>query len=130
MTTNAAQDRAARRYREDALLTAPRERIVHALLERAVRELGELAVELGDPERRRGARAGERIGRVHDIVAELRAALDIDAGGQLAGRLDALYEFCLDRLAAANAQRTPVAARDVARVLGELEEAWRDVELD
>ena len=61
------------------------------------------------------------------IVSELRAALDMEAGGDIARDLDRLYDFVLDSLSRANVSRAPEPADDALRVMRTLEEAWNAV---
>jgi len=65
--------------------------------------------------------------RALDILAELRAALDLAAGGEIAHNLDQLYEFASERLmrAALDLESAPIA--DALRVLEPLAEAWNEL---
>ena len=107
----------------------------------------EIAVETADPHRLimmlfDGAQTAIVIARAHmeqkhisekglavsqaiDIITNgLQASLDIEAGGELAERLSALYEYISQRLLWANL-KNDVAALDEARnLLGELQSAW------
>lgn len=64
--------------------------------------------------------------RAQAIVTELRNALDLSAG-DVAVRLDALYEFMGRRLVAGNIHKDPEPAREVMGLLRELLEAWRAI---
>jgi flagellar protein FliS len=73
----------------------------------------------------------ERIQRSHtdltkaqDIILELQLSLDHDQGGQIAGSLSMLYDFCLDRLVTANTRKDPDLLPAVSEVLGELRSGW------
>jgi flagellar protein FliS len=57
----------------------------------------------------------------------LMASLDMDAGGALAERLFALYEYMVSRLIDANVQNNGAALDEVARLLGELSGAWKQI---
>lgn len=78
---------------------------------------------------RGAARNGDRMGRVQNIgstisiIEHLRLCLDRGAG-PIAQRLDALYDFCLRRLAEANAAEDPRMLDEVADVLRPLKDAW------
>jgi flagellar protein FliS len=64
--------------------------------------------------------------RAQAIVSALRESLDLSAG-EMAGRLDNLYDFMLRRLVAGNLAKDPAPAREVIGLLRELLDAWRAV---
>lgn len=64
------------------------------------------------------------IQRAIDIVHELRASLDLAAGGELAANLDSLYDYMVRQLAKANAEDRAGILEEVARLLGEIRGAW------
>lgn len=81
---------------------------------------------------RSASRNGEhqvRIANVRGAIAileYLRVCLD-KRGGQITERLDALYDFCLRRLAQANAAADPKMLEEVADVLRPLKAAWDEL---
>jgi len=99
-------------------------RLVQMLLDGAV---ARLAAAKGAMEAGETARKAELIGRVIDIVAHLRAALDRDAGGELAANLDALYEYMERRLLEANLRDEPALLDEVSSLLKELQSGWRAI---
>lgn len=71
---------------------------------------------------------GEAISKAIAIISSgLRASLDVKAGGKLAEQLDALYEYMCHRLLLANLHNKPEYIEEVARLLGELSEAWESI---
>ncbi|VAX04640.1 Flagellar biosynthesis protein FliS, partial [hydrothermal vent metagenome] len=54
----------------------------------------------------------------------LRGSLDMDAGGEIAENLDALYEYMLQRLMAGHAKNDPVALDEVNTLLREIKSGW------
>jgi len=64
--------------------------------------------------------------RAQAIVAALRESLDLSAG-DVATRLDALYDFMLRRLMTGNMAKDPEPAREVIGLLRELLAAWRAI---
>ena len=62
--------------------------------------------------------------RAQAIVTELRASLNLGAG-DVAVRLDALYDFMIRRLIDGNTAKDSGPAREVVGLLRELLEAWR-----
>lgn len=57
----------------------------------------------------------------------LKAGLDIKAGGELAGQLDALYGYTSLRLTQANLHDDLEAIREVRRLLEPVREAWTQI---
>lgn len=74
------------------------------------------------------AERGERISRVLAIIGELRAALDLEQGGEIAQNLEALYQFVGERLLDANRDGAGKTLEEVLKVLRPLHEAWSEVE--
>ena len=61
------------------------------------------------------------------IDSGLRAALDKNAGGEIAEGLDALYEYMSARLLTANLNNDPAILEEVQRLLTELRDAWNAI---
>ncbi len=99
-------------------------RLVQMLLDGAV---ARLAAAKGAMAAGETARKAELIGRVINIVVNLRAALDPDAGGELAANLDALYEYMERRLLEANLRNEPALLDEVSGLLRELQSGWRAI---
>ncbi len=57
----------------------------------------------------------------------LKASLDVKAGGALAERLAALYDYMLNRLLLANLRNDSSLLDEVARLLEELRGAWAEI---
>ena len=71
---------------------------------------------------------GSAIGKAIEIIdGGLKASLDLRAGGVLAERLSALYDYMLQRLLAANLRNDAAALEEVARLLNELRGAWAQI---
>jgi flagellar protein FliS len=71
-----------------------------------------------------GAR-GQAIGKAISIVESgLQQALNKDAGGEIAQRLDALYSYMTRRLLQANMEQSEAMLVEVDNLLATLEEAW------
>jgi flagellar protein FliS len=76
-------------------------------------------------QRKEIARRGESISKAIMIIESgLKASLDLKAGGQLAERLHALYDYMLRRLLYANINESPEALDEVSHLLAELNSAW------
>jgi flagellar secretion chaperone FliS len=65
--------------------------------------------------------------RAQDIVSELRSTLDMDAGGELARSLDAIYASVLAQLARGNVERDPQPSKNSLALLQDLSEAWQAI---
>lgn len=61
------------------------------------------------------------------ISSGLRASLDIEAGGELAERLSALYEYMTQRLLFANLKNSLAALDEVYELLVGLRDAWSQI---
>ena len=57
----------------------------------------------------------------------LKASLDVGAGGEMAEKLYALYEYMTNRLLIANLRNETKALEEVARLLAELHGAWEAI---
>jgi len=70
------------------------------------------------------AEKGKLIGAAISIVEGLRASLDMNAGGEIAGNLDALYEYMNRRLFEANVKNDAAAVEEVANLMAEIKAGW------
>lgn len=62
------------------------------------------------------------------IVAGLQGSLDQEKGGELAGNLDALYDYMQRRLFRANVDNDVSAIREVMDLLRTLQDAWSAID--
>lgn len=77
------------------------------------------------------AQKGEEISRAIEIIANgLKASLDKQAGGELAERMDALYDYMCQRLLQANLHSNPAILDEVAGLLKELKGGWEEIAKD
>jgi len=77
------------------------------------------------------AAKGEAISKAIDIIGNgLKVSLDLDNGGELAERLDALYDYMVLRLLRANLDDDLPALDEVAGLLEEIHGAWREISPD
>lgn len=61
------------------------------------------------------------------IIEGLSASLNVEQGGELAERLQALYAYMVSRLVQANIHKDSLAVAEVQKLLGEIAGAWRDI---
>ena len=110
-------------YRENSIMTASPEQLVVMLYDGAGRFLRQAEGSMRDGS---WLVASEKLSRAEAIIDELLATLDMDAG-EVADRLQSIYVFCKTRLIEARIERDSVRVDQVARLLGELREAWSQV---
>jgi flagellar secretion chaperone FliS len=68
---------------------------------------------------------GLAVGKAISIIGDgLQQALNKDAGGEIAGRLDSLYSYMTHRLFEANLNESEPMLVEVDNLLATLEEAW------
>jgi flagellar protein FliS len=82
-------------------------------------------------ERRETAEKGKAISWAIDIICNgLKVSLNMEAGGDLAGRLAALYDYMVNRLLFANVNDDLSALEEISALLGELKSAWVEIAKD
>lgn len=74
---------------------------------------------------------GESISKAIDIISNgLKASLDLEKGGELAARLQALYDYMVLRLLQANLKNNLKALEEVSELLETIHSAWREIAPD
>ncbi|MNE34521.1 Flagellar protein FliS [compost metagenome] len=74
------------------------------------------------------AEKGKAISRAIDIVNQgLLAALDHERGGELAGRLEQIYDYVVRLLLQANLHNDEQRLDEAARLLEDIGSAWREI---
>ena len=108
-------------YRKNQISTSSQGRLILMMYEGAIK-FTSLAVDSmakGDV-----ANQGKYIQKAHDIVNELSFALDFKKGGDVAPRLESLYQFALSQLTLANIKSDKKPLQAVLNILTPLLEAW------
>jgi flagellar protein FliS len=113
-----------RTYQDTAITTQSKGRLIVMLYEGAVKFL-KLAIQ--ETEAKNYAAKGNYINKATDIITELNAVLDMNAGGEIAGNLRKLYCFMNDRLSQANVKNDPEKIREVITLLEELNQGWKAI---
>jgi flagellar protein FliS len=116
-----AQVNAARKYREQAILTASKEKIVVLLYDGALRYLDRARLHVDKGNR---SAVGESLSKAFAVVSELRSSLDRGRGGEIAAKLDGLYVFVQDRITATNRTRDLQTLGEARDILATLKEGW------
>jgi flagellar protein FliS len=111
-------------YKEHAVGTQSKGRLIVMLYEGAIKfmNLAVKGMEAGDY-----AAKGRHIARAQDIINELNAVLDMDAGGEIAANLRRLYCFMTKRLSEANTNKDPQIIREVIKLMEELNQGWKAI---
>lgn len=115
---------ALQQYKSTHVETGSAEKLIVLLYEGALRFCDEArrAIDDGDIPAR-----ANKLGRAKRIVQELRNSLDHEVGGEIAERLESLYEFVEHRLTVANLDHDHQAIDDATQILGILLESWQRV---
>ncbi len=82
----------------------------------------------GAMERKDFAMKGKYLGKCLDILAALRTGLDVEGGGEVAGNLNNLYQYCSERLTRANLSNDAEILDEVAGILTEIKSGWDQLE--
>lgn len=96
-------------------------RLIQMLMEGG---LARLAQARGAMERDQVGLKGELIGKAIGIIAGLRAALNLEQGGELAENLDSLYEYMVARLMDASLKNEAEPLDEVAGLLRNVKAGW------
>jgi flagellar secretion chaperone FliS len=111
-------------YLESRVLSATPLELVHLLYRGAIGAVQDARHHLANGKIAERSRA---ISKACAILIELTASLNHEDGGELAGRLAALYEYMQRRLLEANLQQADPPLGEVLSLLATLEEAWGEI---
>ena len=121
--TQASQGTA--KYLETQIATASQEQLVVLLYNGALRFLSEAKLAM---EAHNVPRQADRIHRAQRVLTELMSSLDMEAGGQVAANLMALYVFFFDQLTDASINDNLGALEAVRENLRLLRDAFQEAE--
>jgi len=110
-------------YRSSSVMTASPGQLVVMLYDGMARFLRQAEIAAGE-----GAwgHASDRISKADAILEELLITLDLERGGEIAGRLQGIYVFCRKLLVEARMARGTEQIAQVAGLLAELRKAWSE----
>lgn len=111
-------------YQEVAITTQSRGRLVVLLYDGAIKFLKLAVNELNDGQM---GEKGLYINKAMDIISELNAVLDMEAGGDVAVNLRKLYMFMNRHLSTANIKKDPAMINEVIKLLEELNQGWKAI---
>ena len=111
-------------YQDTAVTTQSRGRLIVLLYEGAIKFM-KLAIK--ELEANNYEAKGRYINKAQDILNELNAVLDMDAGGAIASNLRKLYVFMNRRLSEANVKRDPQMIREVIGLMEEMNQSWKAI---
>lgn len=118
----------ASQYRQTAVTSAVLDADPHrlvALMFAGLRERLQLAaacIDAGNV-----ARKGQAISEASTIVGHLAASLNLEAGGEIAQNLLALYDYIQRRLLDANLKSDTAALRECDALVEDIESAWNAI---
>ena len=88
----------------------------------------QIALAMAATEARQTEQRGRAVNKAIRLVDEgLRGGFDLEKGGELAQRLDALYQYCAARLAEAHAKRDRAMFEEVRQHLRGVADAWNQI---
>jgi len=111
-------------YQDNTVTTQSKGRLIVMLYDGAIKFMKLAIMEL---ETNNYEEKGRYINKAQDIINELNAVLDTDAGGEIAANLRKLYCFMSNRLSQANVKHDPQMIRDVIKLMEELNQGWKAI---
>ena len=111
-------------YRHNEVVTSSQGKLIIMMYEGALKFVT-LAIEGIDSKDL--SKKGTYINKTHDIINELSCALDMKKGGDVAQKLESLYQFILHQLTIANIKSDRKALESIVNVLTPLMEAWKEL---
>jgi flagellar protein FliS len=103
-------------------------RLILMLLDGAILSLGSAGQAMKE---KQIAERGKLISASIGIISSgLQASVDVQAGGELAERLIALYDYMCQRLLYANLHNDLAAIEEVSGLLNEIRSAWSEIATD
>lgn len=103
-------------------------RLIAMLLDGAMFSLGKAAHAL--KEKRIDEKCKAIATSVDIISSGLQASLNLEAGGEIAEHLNALYDYMCTRLMYANLHNNLAAIEEVSSLLGEIKGGWEEIAND
>jgi len=117
-------------YRETRVRTASQGTLIVMLYEEAIKQIG-MAISYLDGDFRKEPSRVEKVNnhviKSQEIITELMASLDMEAGGEIAKNLLSLYTYFNQQLLEANVEKSPEKMIFVKNMMDQLRLAWVEV---
>lgn len=110
------------KYKNTQIETAAQEDLVLMLYKGAIKFINQAKHGLEDNDYEA---VNNYLNRVQAIIHELMATLDMDAGGEIAENLEALYDYMNRRLIEANVNKEAGPMDEVLDMFKELRDTWK-----
>lgn len=111
-------------YKKQSIETASPVKLVVMLYEGAIRFIDK-AIETMDY--KTYDQVNENIQRAKDIVVELRLSLNFKSGGEVATRLDSLYDYVFSKLGEGNVKKNVKPLKEARKVISDLLGSWNEI---
>jgi len=111
-------------YQDSTVTTQSKGRLIIMLYDGAIKFM-KLAIR--ELEANNYEAKGRYINKTLDIINELNAVLNMNAGGEMASNLRKLYGFMTKHLSEANVKRDPQMIREVIKLMEELNQSWKAI---
>ena len=111
-------------YLENRVLSADPTELVRLLYQTGLEAVRDARRHLANGEIVARSRA---ISKASAVLLELVGSLDLERGGEIAGRLGRLYDYMLRRLTEANFQQSDAPLAEVLSLMATLAEAWNGI---
>ena len=111
-------------YQENAVTTQSKGRLVVMLYDGAIKflKLAILELKAGNHEAK-----SKYLNKAEDIIHELNAVLDMEAGGEVATNLRGLYMFMIRHVHEASMKQDAGKIEEVIKLLEELNQGWKAI---
>jgi flagellar secretion chaperone FliS len=96
-------------------------RLVQLMLDNVLQRI---AAARGFLQRRQPARKGEQVSKAIAVIGALNVSLNLEAGGEVAANLRALYDYSCMRLALANARDDDAIFEEITTIIGRIKQGW------
>ena len=119
----------ARAYQTQSIMTASPGQLVLMMYDGCLRFMAQARAGFALPEEnpRRIETIHTALLRAQAILSELRANLDMEAGGDVAANLDRLYEYHLRRLFECNLRKDEAPLIEIETLVRTLRDAWAEM---
>lgn len=116
-----------REYQTNAVGTADQKQLIIMLYEGILRFIAAAESYMGSY--RTYDKVNNNILRAQDIFTELMLSLNFEQGGEIAKNLFNLYAYCKSQLLEANIRKKPEPLQIVKKIVSELLDAWKQLEV-